>query len=293
MPHQLIAIDETPLPFAMPEDDLSTGDVESGLVDSIGSAYNYWGASAHYPRKQNFTHRGLYEGDIDYRITSAGDFRVTSTGDYRVTSAGDYRVTSASKMADLRRKVDALKVKIGQWSKVWRKSYPDGTLTYKYCRLLHVEHLEDVEKAGVVAELQSNFETLDVGWRSASADVVTVTIAAGGSETLLVYNRGRYPVIDGILRITCTSGTITTVTIFGPQIDITWTGVLASGQALIIDSGSQIAPIGATDAYTGLTFGVGHTSAEWLPLAVGLAPLTVGIVGGAATVTLEHVDRWP
>jgi len=292
MPYQLLhfstplgsQIVDTPLPLAMPVDDLSSGVVESGLMDSIGAAYNYWGTATQFARKQKFTHKGLYVGAVNYRITTDGD--------YRVTPEGDFRVTSSSKIADLKDQVDNLKSKIGQWGKVWRRSLPDGGMTYKECRLLHVGHVEDVDKAGVVSEIESDFETLDYGWRS-PLETLTLLLAAGTSGAIIVTNRGVFPIFDAVLRVTCSSGTITTVTVLGPQIDIKWTGVLAAGQTLVIDSGSQIVPIGSVDAYTGLTFGVGHTSAEWLPLPLGTVAISVGVVGGAATVTLEKSDRWP
>jgi hypothetical protein len=285
MTHVLTYFDEVPLPEAMTEDDLSTGIVDSGLVDSIGSAYNYFGATQRYPRRQQISHKGLYEGEVGYRVVD--------NGDERVVSGGDYRVTAPSKLADLHGKVTDLKSKIGVWGQLWRKRLADDVLTWKRARLLHVEQVGTIDEADAVSEVGSLFETLDVGWRSAAAITTSVSATAIVPHALIVPNAGSIPISDAILRVARTSGTITQVSITGTGIDIAWSGSIGASQTLVIDAGQQTALIDSTDQYSGLTFNAGHAGLEWLPLTVGTNILLVTVTGGNATVSIEHYNQWP
>lgn len=285
MTHALVRFEGVPLPDAMPTDDLSTGMAESSLRDSIGSVYNYFGSSQRLPRRHQFTHKGKYVGEINVRVTSDGDTRVTSDG--------DTRVTAASKLADLTGKTDALKAMIGKWASLWRERLTDGQLTWKACRLLQVRHVETVEQANVVSEVESVFETSDVGWRSEEAVTTSGSVTDGATVALNVPNAGALQVNDAILRIERTSGTITQVSIAGAGVDITWTGSLGAGETLMIDSGDEVAPVGSEDAYSGLSFGSGHTSDEWLPLIPGNNLYLVTVTGGNADVSVEHYNQWP
>lgn len=285
MTHTLTYFDDTPLPDAVPEDNLSTGLTQSSLLDSLGGGYNYFGTTQRLPRSQQFTHKGKYVGEVLYRVTSSGD--------YRVTDDGTYRVTAPSKAADLAGKVDDIKAKIGSWGQVWRKRIADGVLTWKQSRLLQVIHEETVENADVVSEVECVFETLDVGWRSAAAVTTSVGATNGIPAALNVQNSGSIPVRDAILRVARTSGTITQVTITGVGIDITWTGSIGASQTLTIDAGKQTILRSTTDQYSGFTLNVGHTVDDWLPLVVGANIFLVTVTGGNATVSVEHYDQWP
>lgn len=285
MPYTLTHFGATLLPDAMPEDDLSTGMVDSSLVDSIGAAFNYFGSAQRLPRKQQILHKGKFAGEVLYRVTD--------NGDYRVTSSGDYRVTAASRAADLAGKVSDLKAKIGQWDQLWRRRTADDELTWKQCRLLQVKHTETVDNADVVSEVESIFETLQVGWRSAAATTTSGSVTADITRPLIVPNAGSMLVRDAILRVARTSGTITQVHVTGPGIDITWTGSIGASQTLVIDAGAQTVLIGTTEQYSGLVLNAGHTSDEWLPLNVGNVTLLVSLTGGNGTVSVEHYNRWP
>lgn len=299
MPYQLIAFDDVSLPLAMPVDDLSSGHVPSGLQESIGSAYNYFGRYTTYPRKMQFTHKGLYVGEDDsFRVTPEGDFRVTTAA-----SGSDNRAINSGKLADLMDQVDQLKRKVGAWGQVWRKQLTNGVLTFKYCRLLHVRHEENVNNAGVVSKLDTTFETLDVTWRAAAVTQTTLFIAFG-ARPLAIINEGAYPVDDALLRVAAASGPITQVKVSAivPNpllgatnlgVDLTWNGSLSTGSTLFIDSGAQPLPTGAADAYSGLTVGPLHTSDVWLPLAKGTNLYNITLTGGGATVTMEHYNRYP
>lgn len=269
----------------MPTDDLSTGQVESGLRDSIGGVYNYFGEDRRLPRRHTFRHVGKYVGEIVYRVTSDGS--------YRVTSDGSYRTTAASRLANLQGQTDDLKAEIGEWGELWRERLIDGQLTYKWCRLLGVRHEESVENAHVVSEVESEYETADVAWRSEDVSTVSVNAVAGTMIGFVTSNIGAIDVKDALLRVACTSGTITQINLVGNGIDLTWAGSLATNQTLIIDSGEQTVPVGSSDEYDGLTLNAGHTIDEWLLLTRGMNSFVVTLTGGNATVTMEHNNQWP
>ena len=285
MPYTLTRFLEIPLPDAMPTDDLSTGKVPNGIVPSIGSVFNYFGSTQQFSQHHEINHSGKYVGGVVYRVTVDGNERVTVDG--------SYRVTAESRAADLNGKVDDLKAQIGKWGVLWRKRLPDGQMTWKSCRLLQVRNVETVADADVVSKVDSLFETMEVAWRSEDTVSHAVSVSAGVTNGLVIDNGGSLLVRDAVLTVACTSGTITSVTVTGVGIDLTWAGSIANGQTLTLDAGEQTVLIGTTDQYAGLTLNAGHTSDLWLPLTPGTNVLMVGVVGGNATVTMEHDDQWP
>lgn len=285
MTHTLTYFEHIPLPDAMPEDDLSTGMVESALKNSIGGVYDYFGDAQRLPRRQQFVHKGKYEGEIVVRVTSDGDTRVTSDG--------DTRVATASKIADLHGKVDDLKSLIGVRGQLWRRRLADDQLTWKLCRLLQVNHVEVVENAGAVSEVQSVYESQDAAWKGSTAITTSVNAIDSVPIGMNVQNGGAVPIKDAILRVQRTSGTITQVTVTGVGVDLTWTGSIGESQSLEVDDGEQTIVIDDTDQYDGLALGVSHTVETWLPLSVGANILLVTVVGGNATVSVEHYNQWP
>lgn len=285
MPYRLTYFDDTPLPVAMPRDDLSTGQVDTSLVDSVGNAYNYHGTAQRFPRRQVIPHRGLYVGEMAVRVTSDGDVRVTDDG--------TVRVTAPSKVADLQGKTDDLKAKIGVWGQLWRERLADGVLTWKRARLLQVVHVETISEANAVSEVESRFESNMAGWHSAEPVTTSGSATDGVPLPLIVENAGSMPVSDAILSVERTSGTITAVQVTGAGIDLTWTGSIGAGETLVLDMGDLTALLGTSDAYDGLALGAGHTGNEWLTLPVGARALTVTVTGGNATVSIEHFDQWP
>ncbi len=285
MPYRLTYFDEIPLPLAMPTDDISTASVESALRDSVGGVFDYYQSLVSLPRRQKFLHKGIYEGSIRYRVTSDGD--------YRVTSSGDYRVASDSAVRDLQGQTDDLKAKIGVTGQVWRERLADGALTWKQCRLLHVKHVETVDQASVISEVESEFETTMVAWRAEVATTSSINTTSGSTSTLNVSNAGLMTVEDAILRISRTSGTITSVHVTGDGVDLIWTGSIGAGETLEIDAGLDTVTIDDEDEYSGFELGSGHASVNYLPLQRGTNLFQVTVSGGNATVSVEHYNQFP
>lgn len=105
-------------------------------------------------------------------------------------------------------------------------------------------------------------------------------------KTLAIPNAGNAPVINAILTLTAAGSPITAVTITGGGADLTWTGTLAAGTALVIDAGARSVKNAGADAYGGLVFNAGHAVDEWLRIAPGGTSLTITRTGGDATSTL-------
>lgn len=285
MPYLIIRFDAVPLPRSMPVDDLSTGPVDSTLQPSIGGVYDYAGSARRYPKGHEFSQKGIYEGGAGASRVR----RVTPQGDVRVTPQGDTRIIQSTPAAILQGQTDALKAKIGVRGQLWRQRINDGALQWLRCRLLQVNHIEEVKHAGVVSEVDSRFDTSQVGWKEELPTLTNDVTPA----SLNVVNGGLLPVLDAVLRVTRTSGTITQVKVIGPGTDITWNGTLGAGQILTIDSGAETVTIGAADAWGGVTLGIGQTSRYWLPLATGLNAFTITATGGAASLQFEHFEQYP
>ena len=287
MPYILRDFDGVHLPFAMTSEDLGTGDVDASLTESVGSVFDVFGSARRLPRMQRFQHSGLYvggQGDAD------GLFRITPAGDLRVTTTGEQRITAASALRDLQAQSDALRAMIGVRGQLWRERIADGVLTWKLCRLLRVKQTGDVEDALAVAEVASEWETSDAGWRAATP--VTVT-GSGAIVNLVAANAGTLP--TGLVKATIArvSGTITQVDITsGGGTALRWNGSVGGGSALVIDSAAQTVRVNELNAYNGLTILPGHTSDKWLFLRPGSVAIAIAVTGGTANVTLEWTPLW-
>jgi hypothetical protein len=287
MPYQYTDFIGVPLPDAMPEDDLSTGQVSTTLAASIGNVYDAYGSARRWPGAHQFQHKGKYIGQESGDIVE----RVTPEGLERYTPEGIMRVVKTIPLLELQLKTDALKALIGLRGQLWRRRFFDAQRSWKTCRLLEVKHVETVEQAGVVSEVQSTYETMMNGWHAQTATSVAVNTTAGVATTLQTNNGGMLPVYDGVLTIARTGTAITQVRVTGTGIDITWTGTIAAAQSLVIDAGAQTITNGGADAYSG--FVLGASVSDWLPLTLGNNILTITTTGGPATVTLSYYQQWP
>lgn len=285
MTHAMTYFEHVPMPYAMPIDDLSTGQVDSSLVDSIGTTYNYHGFAQTRLRRFQFSHRGKYVGAVDSRSPDGSDIRVDESG--------NIRVTSPSIVADLDSQADELKAMRGIWGKLWRRRIKDGQLTWRWSRLLGVQHIEGVDNAERVTELESRFETNDTAWRSEDALTASVSATNGVQAVMSVPNSGILSIPDAILRVECTSGTITQIEVAGDGIHFIWTGTLTVGQVLEIDSGISTVTKGIYDAYAGFNLHFNHTYDDWIVLERGNNTLWVTVSGGAADIEVEYNLLWP
>ena len=281
MPYRIYQFGTTPLPPAMTEDDLSTGTTESTLVDSVGGVFDAWGLKRRLPRRQTITVRGMYERTDNGRFPDGQPlYLIGELGDHIVDHLGN-RIIVDSPALSIRRNADLLKAQEGAVQFLYRLRDEDSLVQWKLARLLKVGNIRTIDDAGAITNIEAIFETAMAAWRAQALTTVSGALPA----LLSLYNANSIPVSDAILRITA-SGAITSVTIAGTGIDLTWTGAMTTGQILSIDCGNQIVRVDSTDAYTGLVRGGGHTAIGWLPIATGTSILSVTANGpGTATIT--------
>lgn len=266
------------LPLGMAEDDLSTGAVDSGLMASVGGAFDALAGRRLLPRWRSIGHTGTYWATESYLVRGS-DFFVDHLGNYLIPGAPDTL---------LRQQVDALRSRLGAVGSLWRLREDDGSLQWVTARLMSVGYDQRVEDR-LSATLRSTFETLMAGWRSQAARTASVAYPAA-ARRLLIHNGGNLPVDDAILTITASS-TITSLTITMTGVDLRWTGSLTAGQTLTIDCGRRTVVKAGASAYAGWSLGSGHTAAGWLPLAVGDNLLQV-TGSGAGTVAATWYDQF-
>lgn len=255
MPYSITEFDGVALPTHQPEDDLSTGQVDSGVVEVSGGAVDFWGTRTRLPRRHTITHKGMY------------------------TAADD----------SLEDQTNALKAKVGKYGALVRYRDRDVTPEFKYAHLLAVKYVRTVEDAQNVAHIECVFDSVQKNWK-ANDSTYSHSIATSASHS--IPNAGLMDVEDAVITITAAT-TITSLhfenSTYG--IDFTWTGTLAVGKQLIIDTGAFTVTNDGADAYDGLVLNSGHTIDGWLLLPVGTWGLTV-TVSGTGTMVITFWEQY-
>ena len=285
MTHRIYQFGSTQLPPAMTEDDLSTGETESTLVPSVGPFFDAWGTAVRLPRRQVLNLRGMFELSDNGRFDSGPLLLVDHLGRYIVDHAGRNILVDSGQLA-MRRNLANLKAQEGTRQRLYRRREDDSVITWKLARLLKVGYVREVEDAGVVARVETVFETAMAAWRANTAITFSAVTPAG----LAISNNSQVTVNDAILTVTAAGGATSNVAISGPGIDLNWAGSLPIGQTLTIDAGLQTVRIGGADRYSGLTRGAGHTQAGWLPIAPGPSTITV-ISQGGDTISISFYEQ--
>lgn len=282
MAYALYRFGDVILPDRIPEDSLYTGDVESTLLDSVGGVFDYFGARQRLPRQLVIPHKGRYLGERAYIVDHAGNQIIDHAGN---------RLVNGTATGQLVAQVDALRERLGQRDRLWRRRDSDGVLQWKLARLMRVDGADVIENIDQVVDLTLAFETSMAAWRSATA---TMTSLGGGSgnRALTVNVRGSAPVSDAVIAITA-AATVTSIRVqHGDMgVDWTWAGALASGQILTIDAGAQTVRIGSANAYSGLAYNAAHRARGLLPLRPGTNGLMI-TSDASASVSLTHYDQW-
>jgi hypothetical protein len=284
--YQIYEFDGVPLPVYNPDQDLSTGTVDSTLLASVGGTFDVWSGYQRTPRMIKHTVSGLYAADDALLLL------VDHAGNQIVDHAGN-RIMVATDTQQVRGQVDAIRAKVGIRSGLWRRRWDDTTVTqWKMARLLSVQDRSNLQHRTVATQVDCIFESAMANWRTATADVASGTLVSGGQVGLLLGNEGNATIEDSILIVTA-SGTITSLqfTIAHLGVDLRYTDTLVSGSVLMIDCGAQTVTVNGAAAYAGFSLGNGHTARSWLPLPLGPSAMLVGS-DGAGTVQSSHYDQW-
>lgn len=284
--YQIYAFDDVTLPYYNPEQDLSTGTVDSTLMASVGGMFDVWSSIQRTPRLIKHTVSGIYAADDTLLLLT------DHAGNQIVDHAGN-RIMVATDVQQVRGLVDALRAKTGVRGALWRRRWDDMTVAqWKTARLLSVQDRSNLEHRTVATQVDCLFESAMANWRSAAADVVSGTLVSGGQVGLLLGSEGNATIEDSVLTVTA-SGTITSLQFSFPHlgVDLRYTGTIAAGSVLTIDCGTQTVTLDGAAAYSGFSLGNGHTARGWLPLPPGPWALLVGS-DGTGTVQSSHYDQF-
>lgn len=282
MPYQYTTFDGVDLPTYNPQTDLSSGAVDSALVDSIGGAFDVVGVGGlRLPRKATVTVNGVYVSDgPNYIVDHLGNFIVDHLGNF---------IVSGDAGADLRTQIDELYGKLGKRGRLYRTRFDDSSRQYKTARLLHVNHQRQLDDRLFKSTVTATFETTDAGWHENSLNIVTPSLIAG-LTTFQVSMPGNCTVTDALLFFNATAS-VTSINVVGSGIDWTWNGTLASGDTLQIDCASQTIRAEGFDAYAYLTLNPNHTSSSWFPIAPGVNTYNV-TANGTIDLEIFFHDQW-
>lgn len=285
--YRIYQFGSTPLPPAMPEDDLSTGEVESTLVDSVGGVYDAWGLNRRLPRRQTINLRGMFELTDNGRFPDGlSIYLVNELGDHIVDHLGN-RIIVDSAVGSLWRNADALKAQMGTVQNLYRLREDDGAASFKQARLIHIGNIRTLADAGKVTHIDMVFETRQPTWRALSPTSVSAALPA----SLTLTNGGNLTVTDAVLTVTA-SGTIASpITISGNGIDLVVAIGMSTGQSLVLDSRDQTVRVNGVDHYADLTRGPLHTVAGWTPVPTGTSALSVTVGGGTGTASMAYFEQ--
>jgi hypothetical protein len=253
--YQIYQFDGVALPLYNPEQDLSTGGVDSTLLASVGGTFDVWSGWRRLPRIVRHTVSGIYAAP------DGTAYIVDHAGNQIVDHAGN-AIIAGTAQALLRGQVDAIRAELGFVGPLWRRRWDDPAVAqWKAARLVAVQEKSDIKHRTIAAKLDCVFESAQAAWRDASIDTVS------GSLTSLRFE---------ILHL---------------GIDLRYTGTLPVGAVLQIDCGTQAVTVNGAAAYSGFALGSGHTARGWMPLPPGMWPLQVAS-NGAGTVSSSHYDQW-
>jgi hypothetical protein len=188
----------------------------------------------------------------------------------------------------------------GKRDKLYRRIFSDNSLEWAYARF---KRMRGTRKPGdkFGYQLELIFEVLSPTWSGAvHSHLFTKAQIAAASGVISLTNAGNVNQDDVIITVTGSGSNITGVvakktsasgsTIYN---DLTWTGVLAAGQQLVIDCGAYtVKKQGDPAAYDTFALGAGHQADQWFRLWASANRIEVAITGGdnAATIKFDYYD---
>lgn len=251
------------------------GTVDSTLVQTINGSFDARGTKRAVPKRAVFSMRAIIANELTQSVETV--YWQLEGGDRLVIGGGDVFVFTAGSEATgltIREQLDGLRALIGTAGTLVRepKTGTDGNQSIT-ARLLSVRQQKTTES---YAEIDLTFEAVYPYWHGATHS------ASRSSTTISATNAGNAPVRDCVLTVT---GSATSVTVTGTNINFTWTGSLSGGQTLVI-SGNTVTANGSPSK---VTINSGHTSDVLIELESGANTLTVT---GGASASLQWYDTW-
>lgn len=284
MAYVITEFDGMPLRLFDARQQIQTATMDSTLFDNVGGSFDRLGALRQLGRRMQFEVQGTLMGDLYEIADEAGN--VTEDEDDNIQIAG-------SVANNLRSQWLGLTSRVGVRGSLWRERL-DAPADREWitARLLGVSWPRTVEQRTVRAEVTLRFESAMAAWRAASLTTAQISATDAIFTGLTVNNGGGVPVMDAVLTVTRTSGTLTQVNLEGAGINLQWTGSVGASRALTVDAGARTVRVTGVDAYSGWTLLSGHTARGWFPLEPGTNFFAVTVTGGNATVSLSHYNQW-
>lgn len=213
-------------------------------------------------------------------------------------------------MAAWRAAVDALRGMSRKRARLYRRGLDDDAVHWCVARLMAAATEYDLERFAVY-DVRLRFNQLSpwvghdhTAWTLDDGSLLddalyldesgfTATLSAA-STNLVVSNGGNRATEAVRVEITAGSANLTALTITGGGAHVVFTGTVAAGQTLVIDSGAQAVQNNGAAAYAGFALGGSHMLESWLRLEPGATTLTIARTGGStnSTVRVEFRDGW-
>jgi Phage tail protein len=190
-----------------------------------------------------------------------------------------YEIGKHNLYVNIEAALDTLKqqvVTVGE-SKLWGLRR-DSTHRWAWAKIIRAKYPEDYQHK-LVLPVELEFYVREGVWYSETEN--SAALADNTSFPVSLVNHGNLPAAVR-LEITPDSGTLTSLTLTnaGNGNTLTWTGSLASGMPLVIDTGQWLVTLDGDGAYSGLTFG--GTQPNWLQLQPGSNAIMLATTGGSS-----------
>ncbi|MBK8113268.1 MAG: hypothetical protein IPK44_01465 [Candidatus Accumulibacter sp.] len=216
----------------------------------------------------------------------------------------------ASTTAAVQTARDQIRARAGLWRKLWAH-YPDGSDRWAWARMSKVK-MERRREYLFYQPVGLTFEIKDPGWNGTGhgatwyldsglyldaglyLDYDDTILLDGSPKSATITNGGNRTVTAVVLGFRAAGNAISGIRFVCGSCDWTFSGSVAAGKILTIDTGTRSIRNDGVDAYSLLTLNAGHTVADWLQLAAGANTVTITYTcaGAASTLTPTFYDGW-
>lgn len=188
---------------------------------------------------------------------------------------------------------DALRALVGTRDKLYAE-FSNGDTRWVWARLANIT-ANNTADTPLNLPIGFDFRVESDHWYGEFHDD-TVFLADGTNPFVPGFpNVGNYPLTEMRISITAGAADITSVTWTQTGVaEWTYTGTVASGQDLVIDTGAQTVTNNGVGDYAHFNLTSNHVIDEWVRFQPGDNPLTVTLVGGATDSQMlpEYYDAW-
>jgi hypothetical protein len=271
--------------------------------DSDISARHYIGSGASYARTFALSGGGAFNAFEGARAP-IGPVSISYEAEILLRVPPDPGVTPDT-IFDALSNIKAL---VGTVDQLWRD--PPGSLSnqFVYAKLEYIDADWDPE-ASLILPFRAEFTQLSPYWngdghgRNSGTPLTDYKFTLTSSpDTITVQNDGDREATGIVIDVAnpALAAAITVIEIESADggFHFTWTGSLAAGETLSIDTRDRSVLKGSADAYSGFAYGANHDIAYWASLPGGPATdIDVTITGGSIgsidpTIQVSFYDAW-